>query len=127
MPRGRNLKDDGKGRPGSKPAPPPPHPPLPPVTQDWLEATGQAPPRTDPGLTFLDTLCEPGAGRYSVNRDSNGNAYHKWRYNGGRWAGHYVMYVGDKYEPVSAGLAGLEHKLHLVSLGRLKPTLDKYH
>ena len=125
MPRNR-LKDDGKQR-GGRPSPPRERPAdLPPITTDWLSATGQAQPQVTRPLEVLEELAEPGAGRYSVNRDANGQAYHKWRYTGGRWDGHYVMYVGDKYHTIGQGILGLESKLALVAAGLLKPTLDKY-
>jgi hypothetical protein len=125
VPRNR-LKDDGKER-GGRPGPLRERP-----EDSNLAPEGYASPATRAieaftrPLSVLEEITEPGAGRYSVNRDLNGVAYHKWRYSSGQWAGHYIMYVGDKYHTIGQGLLGLEVKLAMVAAGLLKPTLDKY-
>lgn len=125
MPR-RNLKDDGKGRPGSRPSMPTDRAREPPVTQEWMAATGQAVYPTEHPYETLDRINEPGYGRYSVNRDSNGTAYHKFRWSGGKLAGRYVMFVTDHAEPLRVGLEGLLSKIYGAEEGRVYATLDKY-
>lgn len=125
MPRNR-LKDDGKER-GGVPGPPRELPGTINYTPEgYASPAMRAVEAFTRPLAVLEEVTEPGAGRYSVNRDLNGTAYHKWRFSCGPWDGHYVMYVGGKHETIGMGLLGLEAKLAMVAAGLLRPTLDRY-
>lgn len=126
MPR-RNNRDDGKQRgPNRSSQAAPPAGPLPPVTRAWLAETGQALPTAPCPLDELEPYAAPGAGRYSVNRDSNGTAYHKWRWSAGPLAGRYVMFVADHALGLQDGLWGLLGKIADAEAGRQHATEDRY-
>lgn len=124
MPRKSSYAKDPTHAPRKKGPAPVPQPA--PITQEWLVVTGQSPAPAVAAVDSLEQVALPGAGRYSVNRDSNGTAYHKWRWSAGPLAGRYVMFVADHSERLEVGLLGLIEKVHRAEEGSVYATLDRY-
>lgn len=59
-----------------------------------------------------------------VPHDAGATVYYKWKFTRGSWAGHYIMYMDNAFDP-SASIQGLLKKLQKVDAGELRPVRDR--
>lgn len=59
-----------------------------------------------------------------TGKDDVGVLYLKFKYNNGKWRGHYVMAVVQHWQ-FNYGMLLLGSKLHKVDCGEMKPTKDE--
>jgi hypothetical protein len=83
-----------------------------------------AQPQVNPGMTSLTSLLVRNDGWLRACPDGDSTlVYLKWKFTGGKWAGHYVM-VLVYYWQLDYGLSLLLDKIAAVEEGAKRPTRD---